>query len=352
MRPHLTAASLLAVLVVPAPSALASVPDQPLSASGSIGVRLVGAPAGSRNARGRSYIIDRLAPGTTIRRRVEISNDTRSTAEVAVYAAAAGLRRGRFEFAPGHGQNELSSWTSVSRSVLHLPSGARALETVTIKVPRKASSGERYAVIWAEIAAAAPVAGGVRLVNRVGIRTYLSVGPGGLPRSDFSIGKLSAKRSPGGDPLVVATVRNTGGSALDIAGTLTLSEGPGALRAGPFPVTLERALSPNGSETMEVVLDGQLPSGPWRAHVRLKSGLIERAASATITFPPRAGRPSAAGDTPESARLNLGVIALVVAMLTSAAFVLWLFRHGRRDRDDREPAVSDSDRKRRSFAPR
>ncbi|MBA2298991.1 MAG: peptidase, partial [Actinobacteria bacterium] len=98
MRRHLTAASLLAALVVPAPSALAAAPDQPLSAAGSIGVRLVGAPAGSRDALGRSYIIERVAPGATMRRRVEISNDTRSTAEVAVYAAAAGLRRGRFEF--------------------------------------------------------------------------------------------------------------------------------------------------------------------------------------------------------------------------------------------------------------
>lgn len=350
MRRHLTAASLLAALVVQAPSALGAAPDQPLSAAGSIGVRLVGAPAGSRDARGRSYIIERVAPGATIRRRVEISNDTPSTAEVAVYAAAAGLRRGTFEFAPGHGQNELSGWTSVSRSVLRLPSGTRALETVTIKVPRKASSGERYAVIWAEIAAAAPVAGGVRLVNRVGIRTYLSVGPGGVPRSDFAIGELGAKRSPGGDPLVVAKVRNTGGSALDIAGTLTLSRGPGALRAGPFPITLERALSPNGSQTMKVVLDRQLPSGPWRVHVRLKSGLIERLASATITFPPRAGRPSAAEDTSESARLDLGV-PLVVALLT-APCLLWLVRRGRRGRDDGEPVVTDPDRERGSFAPR
>ena len=101
---------------------------------------------------------------------------------------------------------------------------------------------------------------------------------------------------------------------------------------------------------MKVVLDRQLPSGPWRVHVRLKSGLIERLASATITFPPRAGRPSAAEDTSESARLDLGV-PLVVALLT-APCLLWLVRRGRRGRDDGEPVVTDPDRERGSFAPR
>ena len=52
---------------------------------------------------------------------------------------------------------------------------------MTIAVPRDAAPGERYGVVWAEVRAAAPAAGGITQVSRVGIRIYLSVGPGGRP---------------------------------------------------------------------------------------------------------------------------------------------------------------------------
>jgi hypothetical protein len=41
-----------------------------------------------------------------------------------------------------------------------------------------------------------------------------------------------------------------------------------------------------------VVLDRQLPNGPWHAHLELASGLVHRSADAVITFPPiGVGRP-------------------------------------------------------------
>ena len=85
------------------------------------------------HAGGRSYIVERVAPGTTVRRRIEITNTTSSTADIAIYPAAADLR-GTFRFASGHGRNELSSWTSASQLVLRLAPGTRAVETVTIVV--------------------------------------------------------------------------------------------------------------------------------------------------------------------------------------------------------------------------
>ena len=203
MRIRLIGLSLLAGIIVPASSALAT-------GSGGIGIRLVDVPTESRgDPLARSYIVDRLAPGTSIQRRVEITNSTRSPAEVAVYPAAANLRRGTFGFAPGHSRNELSNWTSVSRDVLRLPPGSKAFQTVTINVPKDASSGERYAVIWAEVSAPTPTQGGVTLVNRVGVRMYLSVGPGGAPPANFTIGSLSAERSKTGEPLVVARSSTT-----------------------------------------------------------------------------------------------------------------------------------------------
>lgn len=173
MRIHLVALSVLVGVVVPASSA-------PAAGSGSIGIRLVNVPADSRNdPRARSYIVDRVAPGASIQRRIEIVNSTRSTADVAVYPAAAALRRGNFAFASGRGRNELSSWTSVSRGALRLAPGTKAFETVLIDVPVDASSGERYAVVWAEVSEPASAAGGMTLVNRVGVRMYLSVASGG-----------------------------------------------------------------------------------------------------------------------------------------------------------------------------
>jgi hypothetical protein len=180
MRSLVIALSLLAGITIPASSALAAASPHPgTDDQGSIGIRLVYAPTESNDPRTSSYIIDRLAPGTTLSRRVEIVNSTRSTKNVALYPAAASLRRGKFEFARNRRPNDLSRWTSVSGGALLLPAGTTAFETVTISVPKDASSGRRYAVLWAEVAA--PAADGVTLVNRVGIRIYLSVPPEGAP---------------------------------------------------------------------------------------------------------------------------------------------------------------------------
>jgi hypothetical protein len=313
VRVRLLALPLLTAIVVPVASALAS--------SGGIGVRLAGSTATTHDPRARSYIVERLAPGMRVVRRVEIRNSSNAPAAIAVYPAAARLLRGNFRFAAGHGRNELSSWTSVSRGSVHLQPGASTFETVTIDVPKTASAGERYAVVWAEMSAPAPAGGGVTLVNRVGVRMYVSVRPGGAPPPSFAIGVLTAERSTTGEPLVVATVRNSGGRTLDIRGTLTLSAGPGGLRAGPFPVTLRAALAPGASESARVRLDRRLPRGPWRAELRLTSGTLERNAAATITFPRYlpAARPPAA-----SPLIRGGLILL--ALLAIAALVLLVTR--------------------------
>jgi hypothetical protein len=283
---RLIALSLLAGMIIPASSAVASPQSQSTGDAGGIAIRIVDVPAESRNdPLAFSYIVNRVAPGTTVQRRIEVSNSTRSTAAVAVYSAAASIHQGDFVFGPSHKKNELSSWTSVSQGALRLQSGAKAFETVTIRVPKDASAGERYAVIWAEVSTSG--SGGVKLANRVGIRMYLSVGAGGAPPSNFVIGSLTAKRSASGQPLVIAKVHNNGKRTIAITGNLTLSNGPGGVRTGPFPVKLVVPLAPGTTRAVTVRLDKQLPRGPWRAQMRLKSRLIQRVAVATITFPRR-----------------------------------------------------------------
>jgi hypothetical protein len=323
MRGRLIGVLAVAGIILPAGAALAA-------SSGSIGIRLVAVPGVMpADSRARSYIVDRVAPGTSIERRVEISNTTASAAVVTVYPAAAGLHKGTFTFASGHSPNELSRWTRLKQSVFRLAPGTKTFVPVTINVPTNASAGERYGVIWAEVSARPLAAHGVRLVNRVGVRMYVSVGSGGAPPAKFAIGRLIARRSATGRPLVVAKIRNSGGRTLDITGTLTLSRGPAGLRAGPFPVKLGMNLAPGRSEQATVRLDKRLPRGPWRAQLRLRSGLIYRMAVTTITFPlhrAAAPAPSAAKSPSSGSRgsilLAAGVLGILLAAGAAVAFFL------------------------------
>jgi hypothetical protein len=318
---RLIGALVLFAIAGSAGSALASPSKQSGKGSGSIGVRLVDPPS-SRGPLARLYVVDLLAPGTSIRRRIEISNTTDTTAAVAVYPAAAGLRRGTFGFAAGHARNDLSSWTSVSRRVLRLAPGTKAFETITIDVPKDATRGEHYAVIWAETSTPAPARGGLTLVNRVGVRMYVSVGPGGALLGAFTISSLGAKRSAAGLPYVTARVLNSGRRTLDLSGSLRLSRGPGGLRAGPFPVKLTAAVAPGKSEPLKVRLARSLPRGPWHAELRLRSGALQRVATGTLTFP----RVSAEPVTKDGSTNRLLLIGLVA--LASLGALAGLFHRG------------------------
>jgi hypothetical protein len=256
------------------------------AAGGAIGLRLLDVPsAASLDPRARIYIVDHLAPGTVIHRRIEISNTTASGARVVLYPAAASLGKGSFLGAEGHARDELSTWTRVRPGASKLAAGGHTKAVVTIAVPRDTAPGERYGVVWAEVRSPAPAAGGITQVSRVGIRLHLSVGPGGRPAADFKINAVTATRSRDGQPIVIASVHNTGGRALDMSGTLRLGAGPGGLKAGPFPAKLGTTLAIGATEPVTIPLDEQLPAGPWKARVDLHSGLVSRHAQATITFP-------------------------------------------------------------------
>ena len=275
-------------------------------AANSIGVQLLDVPTAARaDPRALLYIIDHLRPGRVIHRRIEISNTTPSTLRIAAYPAGATIAHGLFLGAGGHTRNELSTWTSVTPRVSDVRSGGHLTATVTIAVPRKASRGERYEIVWAETRTR-PLAGrGITEVSRVGIRVYLSVGPGGAPPSRFKINSLVAKRSPTGQPMVVASVQNTGGRSLDVHGTLQLSGGPGGLNAGPFPARLGITLGVGDTEPVTITLNEQLPRGPWHAQVILISGLNQGDAHATLTFPASA----------KSSPPYLGIIGLAALLL-------------------------------------
>lgn len=305
---------------------------------GTVGIRLLDAPTDrADDPRARLYIVDHLAPGTTINRRVEVQNNTNETQPVQLYAAAADVEGGDFNFGEGRTQNDLTSWTTVSPSSVTLEPGDRGVATVTIAVPSDATAGERYGVIWAELRAAPTAEEGIGAVNRVGIRMYVSIGPGGEPPTDFEIRDFQGRRAPDGSPVLEARIDNTGGRALDLSGQLRLTEGPGGLSAGPFDVEPGTTVGVGQSAPVRVTLDPALPFGPWLATLEMRSGTTTREASATISFPDELGGVSG----PEVGGLPW---ALFIALLLLLLLLLWLlllaWRRRKKDDDEEGPAVA------------
>lgn len=342
MRRLLTLIALVAGTLLPAAGAFGTTGTASDPEHTGVGVRLVDAPLSARDdSRARVYIVDHVAPGTVIERRIEISNDTATTARVAVYPAAADLADGSFVGLDADTPNELSTWTSVSRPRLALPAGDKAMVSVEIDVPADAPPGEQYAVVWAQTTSKAANGDGVTQVSRVGIRIYLSVGPGGEPASDFTIESFTAARSDLGSPLVQAVVRNTGGRALDLSGTLNLTDGPGGLSAGPFPVELGTTVGIGQTAPVSVELDEQLPNGPWKAEIDITSGLLTESARATITFPDTAQSgeavPADSGGPPWW-WIAVAVVALALLVLVWR-LVIRHRRAGRGPTSEAEPAA-------------
>jgi hypothetical protein len=327
VRRSFAAAVVIAALIASAVSAFNAVADargkHPVTG---IGIQLVDVPAATADdPRARAYIIDHLAPGSVIERRILVTNGTGSPLDVTVYPAAASIKNGEFLAAKGHTPNDLSTWTSATPFSLELSPHEKSFVHVTIQVPSNAAPGETYAVVWAEVTTPPSTPGGLTQVSRVGIRIYLSIGPGGDPASDFDIMSLTAARDNNDAPMVQASIRNTGGRALDLSGELTLSEGPGGLSAGPFQITVGTTLGIGQTEPVSVSLNEQLPDGPWLATIKVESGLTKRTAKATLTFPSGPGSgATVSAQSPFSAHwwvIAAGVAALLLLLLGLARYV-------------------------------
>ncbi|MDT5014660.1 MAG: hypothetical protein QOD39_820 [Mycobacterium sp.] len=282
MRRLVVAVFVAGALCAPATAARAQVPAPPPG----IGAKLLEGPADSLdNPRAHEYVIDHVAPGTTISRKIGFSNGNSQPADLTFYAAASEIHDGAFVPGAGHATNDLTTWTTFAPTSATVPPGQTVSVTVTIAVPVDARRGERYAAALAEHASAPAAGGGVASVSRVGIRIYLSVGPGGEPTTAFSIDSMTALRDADGYPLVATQVHNTGERAIDLAGDLELTNGPSSLSAGPFAVRTASTLKSGDVGTVTVALDRRLPSGPWDARITLTSGVTSESGTARLTFP-------------------------------------------------------------------
>lgn len=129
--------------------------------------------------------------------------------------------------------------------------------------------------------------------------------------------------------MVLATVHNTGGRALDMSGALQLLAGPGGLSAGPFPVTLGTTLAIGDTEPVTIALDKRLSAGPWDARITLRSGLFGRSSQATVTFAANGASPAMHTTTTRPAWLHSAVAAVALLLLGVTAAVVILGRRRR-----------------------
>lgn len=292
--------------------------------SDSIGIRLLDATESLKDdPRAQQYIIDNLPPGTTITRHLMISNNTSAPATIDVYAGPATIVDGVFSVADRGEQSMLTSWISLDQSTVRLESGQESEVAVTITVPEDAPEVEQYAAIWASTQADRASADGVTSVSRVGVRVYLSVGPGNGPPADFTIKDLTPQRGADGSASVVAAVTNTGGRAVDLSGKLNLGRGPGGLTAEPINADLTTiAPGEDGKVVFAVPNSTSLPAGPWNADVKLQSGLNKHDMSATITFPDKGVGDSVGDSNSKSWPLVAGIVLALVAVAGGITYLL------------------------------
>ena len=297
---------------------------------GTVGIRLLDAPTSrAEDPRARLYVIDHLAPGTTIERRVEVSNDTNEPQDVTLYAAAAEVEDGEFNFGEGRAANDLTRWTTVTPSSLSLRPGEKGSATVKVAVPADAPPGEQYGVIWAEVRAPATDQRSLGAVNRVGIRMYVSIGPGGEPATDFEIRDITGHRGPDGRPVVEARIDNTGGRAIDLSGVLNLTNGPGGLSAGPFDANPGTTVGVGQTADLRAILNRAVPDGPWDAHIILISGTTEREATGRIHF--------GGGSTDAGPRWALFVaLGLLMLLLLWLLILAWRRRKKKEEDEDED----------------
>ncbi len=312
-----------------------------------LGIGLLEVPKATlKDPRARNYVIDSVKPGATFTRTFQVCNGTKEPLPVELYPDSATIQAGSFVLTEGRGTNELTSWMSVTPTALIVPSGKAVVAVVRFTVPDDASAGEQYGGIVAESPA---IGGGIAVGGRVGIRVYLDVAIGGAPKNDFTIDSLQAVRGKDGTPAVLAKVHNTGARALDMRGSLQLSDGPAGLSAGPFDAKLGTTLAPGDTVPVVVPLDKAIRGGPWKAVISMKSGLLERRAEAPVTFPDAADTVApevAAKDLPLYKDkgvvfpVAIAIVGLVV-LLVLAVLLRLLLATRRKARDD-EPAIDSA----------
>lgn len=294
---------LLAVAALAPPGAARAQP------AGSFSFGLVEPTGGPHDdPRAPFYVVDHVHPGDRLTRRLRLGNTTAGPLVVSLYASSADIDGGSFRFGEGRATNELTSWTRVRPREVHLRAQGRADATLVVEVPEDARPGERYGVVWAEVAPS----DGSEVVNRVGVRMYLSVGEGAAPRSSVRIDDVTPRRDDSGRAVLDVRTSNVGGRAFDAIGEVMLEEegAGGSRRVGP--AHFGGTSAPGTRSTAAATWEGDVPAGPWRATVTVTANGVRERATAVVRFPSRSGTTGVA-QRAEPVRGSRSAVPAVVA---------------------------------------
>ncbi|MDR7277540.1 WxL protein peptidoglycan domain-containing protein [Catenuloplanes atrovinosus] len=196
------------------------------------------APSGPAGPDGRTALDYKLDPGATLTDHVVVTNHSRRTLTLRVYATDAFTTpEGGFDLLPAdRAPAGAGAWLTPERETVVLPSASRVVVPVTVAVPANATPGDHVGGVVASLTGSAtgPDGSAVAVDHRVGTRVHLRVT--GALRPELSLRDARVERHVPWNPLrlptltATVTVANTGNVRL--AGAASVRT-PGSVFAGP-----------------------------------------------------------------------------------------------------------------------
>lgn len=246
-------------------------------------------------ARDRSYIVKAVAPGAELADRVLAVNLTDKPLDLEVAPADASITP-EGVFAPGTTATAVGSWITATPGQVRVPPHGTVPVDVRIRVPADAAAGDHIAAVVARKAGEPSGSGNVRVVQRVGVRVYLTVQPTDESSRRGALGRQFEFRSLrwAGDAFE-AEVANTGDLLVEPLGTVDVRRG-GLGATAEVPVL--GTVPPGESRTFRVSPPADLEPGTYDGTVRLHlvQGGDDQARTVTFTLdgPLHTGRPPVA----------------------------------------------------------
>jgi hypothetical protein len=258
--------------------------------------------------RERSYVVRTVAPGTGFDDRLEARNLTDGPLDLVVEPVDAAVTPDG-SFAPGTTTTAEGGWLRVTPDRVRVPARGSVRVALRVDVPADAAPGDHIAAVVVR-KADAPNGSGVQLVNRVGVRVYLTVTPPAAPGPKRAF-ELRALRWTG-DRNFEADVANVGDLLVEPLGTLTIAR-------GDFTTTVDvpvlGTVPPRAVTPLPVRTTGKLEPGTYEARLRLRlvQGGGEQEQRVTFTVPGTPAREEEDDGLPLlPLLLAVGALALVV----------------------------------------
>lgn len=221
------------------------------------------------SARERSYVVRTVAPGQGFDDRLEALNLGDAPLDLVVEPVDAEVTPDG-SFAPGLTRAGEGAWLRVTPGRVRVPAHGSAQVALRVDVPADAAPGDHIAaVVVRKAEAGSAKAGGVQLVQRVGVRVYLTVAgsrTGVAPKRAFELRGFRWVGSPDRRTFE-ADVANVGDLLVEPLGTLTLERGDFTTNDDLPPLGI---VLPGTVATLRVHADGRLDPGDYQATLRLR----------------------------------------------------------------------------------